>query len=131
MLRTTEHANGQTIPLSGGARAVRPWGGLWSRERTHPGAPRPLSFRATPPRRGFSWENPSKSDCSANGSVPRLDPALSSSSIAAFSDPATCLLEGLDVNVTKFTGTVRPNVEREDVAVLHPVSIELNDLLGG
>jgi hypothetical protein len=44
MLRTTEHENGQTIPLSGGAGAVRPWGGLWSRERTHPGAPRPLSL---------------------------------------------------------------------------------------
>jgi hypothetical protein len=68
MLRTTEHENGQTIPLSGGAGAVRPWGGLWSRERTHPGAPRPLSLRATPPRRGFSWENRSKSDCSPIGS---------------------------------------------------------------
>jgi hypothetical protein len=30
---TTEHGNGQTIPLSGGARAVRPWGGLWNGER--------------------------------------------------------------------------------------------------
>jgi len=27
-------------PLPGGERAVRPWGGLWSRERTHPGASR-------------------------------------------------------------------------------------------
>jgi len=33
---TTKHENGQTIPLSGGARAVRPGGGLWSRERTDP-----------------------------------------------------------------------------------------------
>jgi hypothetical protein len=29
----------QRIPLSGGARAVRPWGWLWGREGTHPGAP--------------------------------------------------------------------------------------------
>jgi len=39
--------------LSGGVRAVRPWGGLWSRERTHPGASRPLSLRATPPKEGI------------------------------------------------------------------------------
>lgn len=33
----TEHDKGQTIPILGGTRAVRPWGGLWIRERTHPG----------------------------------------------------------------------------------------------
>ncbi len=42
---TTEHENAQTTPLSGGARAVRPWGGLWIR-RDHPPrlAPRPRSL---------------------------------------------------------------------------------------
>ena len=33
---TTKHENGQTIPLLGGERAVRPWGGLWSREQDPP-----------------------------------------------------------------------------------------------
>jgi hypothetical protein len=41
---TTEHENGQMIPLLRGARAVRPWGGLWVRE-THPGASQPLLLR--------------------------------------------------------------------------------------
>jgi hypothetical protein len=38
----------RTIPLLGGARAVRPWGGLWIRERTHPGAAVKASQAFTP-----------------------------------------------------------------------------------
>ncbi len=33
----TEHDEGQTIPILGGTRAVRPQGGLWIPERTHTG----------------------------------------------------------------------------------------------
>jgi hypothetical protein len=50
---TTEHENSPSNPLSGGARAVRPWGGLWNREQTHPGAARPPSLRTTPPMEGI------------------------------------------------------------------------------
>jgi TRAP-type C4-dicarboxylate transport system substrate-binding protein len=44
------------IPLSGGGRAIRRWGGLWSRGGTQPGASRRPSLRTTPPGRGFSRE---------------------------------------------------------------------------
>jgi hypothetical protein len=49
MLRggTTEDENRQTIPLLGGARAVRPWGGWWNRNKPTP------ALRATPPTEGI------------------------------------------------------------------------------
>jgi len=50
---STEHENRRMIPLSGGVRAVRPWGGLWNREQTHPGALRPPSLGTTPPKEGI------------------------------------------------------------------------------
>src|SRR5262245_44059481 len=51
----TEHENGssQLSPFGkGGAAPLRQGVTTW----THPGAARPLSLRATPPREGCSWE---------------------------------------------------------------------------
>jgi hypothetical protein len=87
-------------------------------------------FTSAPPLQGGDFHGRTARNQTAHRSDPRLDPARSSSLTAGFTYPAAYFLEGLHITVTKFAGTVRPNVEREDVAALHPVSIELHDLLG-
>jgi hypothetical protein len=128
MLRTTEHENGQTIPSREGHWPSGPGVGYGVGNGPTPALRD--RCRSAPPLQGGDFHGRTARNQTAHRSDPRLDPARSSSSTAGFTYPAAYFLEGLHINVTKFAGTVRPNVEREDVAALHPVSIELHDLLG-